>query len=77
MIKNILIHNSNETILNVFRNYVLKKYFIVNDKNRVWMNDTTKSKIETKITLYKTYTQNGIFESDFVFLENLITDLTS
>ena len=45
------------------------------DEDRVWMNETIKSKIEVKNALYKKYTQNGGFESDFVFLENLISEL--
>ena len=38
----------NETILNVFRNYVPNKYITVDDKYPVWMNETIKSKIKTK-----------------------------
>ena len=38
----------NETILNVFRNYVPNKYITVDDKDPVWMNETIKSKIKTK-----------------------------
>ena len=37
------------------------------------MNENIKSKIKTKNLLFKQYIQNGRFESDFVFLENLIT----
>ena len=36
------------------------------------MNETKKSKIKTKNALYKKYIQNGRFESDFVYLQNLI-----
>ena len=32
----------NETILNIFRNYVLNKYITIDDKDPVWMNETTK-----------------------------------
>ena len=35
----------NETILNIFHNYVPQKYIAVDDKDPVWMNKTTKSKI--------------------------------
>ena len=34
-----------------------------------------KSKIKTKNALYKKYIQNARFESDFVYLENLIIEL--
>lgn len=56
----------NETILNVFRNYVPNKYITVDDKDLVWMNEIIKSKMKTKNKLYKQYIQNGKFESDFV-----------
>ena len=56
----------NETILNVFRNYVPNKYITVDDKDLVWMNEIIKSKMKTKSKLYKLYIQNGKFESDFV-----------
>ena len=39
------------------------------------MNENIKSKIKTKKLLFKQYIQNGRFESDFVFLENLITEI--
>ena len=56
----------NETILNVFRNYVPNKYITVDDKDLVWMNEIIKSKMKTKNKLYKQYIQNGKFQSDFV-----------
>ena len=65
----------NKTLLNVFRNYVPKKYITVDDKDHVWMNETIKSKITVKNVLYKKYTQNGRFESDFACLENFIIEL--
>ena len=45
------------------------------DGDRVWMNETIKSNIEVKNALYKKHIQNGGYESDFVFLENLISEL--
>ena len=58
----------NETILNVFRNYVPNKYIIIDDKDPVWMNEIMKSKMETKNKLYQQYMQNGRSESDLCFL---------
>ena len=65
----------NETVLNIFRNYLPNKYSTVDDKDPVWMNETIKSKIKAKNVLYKKYIQNGRFESDFVCLEDLIIEL--
>ena len=65
----------NETILNVFRNYVSNKYITVDDKDLVWMNEIIKSKMKTKNKLYKQYMQNGRFESDFVLMERFVTEI--
>ena len=59
----------NETILNVFRNYVPNIYITIDDKDPVWMNQITKSKMETENKLYQQYTQNGRFESDLSLLQ--------
>ena len=60
----------NETILNVFPNYVPNKYITIDHKDPVWMNEIIKSKIKTKNPLFKQYIQNGRFESDFLYLES-------
>ena len=39
------------------------------------MNETIKLKIKSKDNMYNKYLQNGRFESDFVLLETLITEL--
>ena len=39
------------------------------------MNETIKLKIKAKDNMYNKYLQNGRFESDFVLLETLITEL--
>ena len=65
----------NETILNVFRNYVPSKCITIDDKDPVWMNEIIKSKMETKSKLYQQYIENGRFESDLVFIESLIAEL--
>ena len=40
----------NETILNIFSNYVPNKYITINDKNPIWMNKIIKLKIKAKAT---------------------------
>ena len=58
------------------RNCVPNKYIItIDDKDPVWVNETIKSKIKAKNAFYKKYIQNDGFESDFVYLENLIIEL--
>ena len=66
----------NETILNVFRNYVPNKYITVDDKDPVCINETIKSKIKTKNKLFKQCMKNGRFESDFVLVERSVTELS-
>ena len=65
----------NKIILNIFRNYVPNKYITIDDKVPVWMNEAKDQKIKAKNALYKKYIQNGRFESDFVYLKNLIIEL--
>ena len=65
----------NETILNVFSNYVPNKYITIDDKDPPWMNETVKLKIKEKDTMYNKYIKNGRFESDFVLLETSIIEL--
>ena len=65
----------NETILNVFRNYVPNKYITVDDKDPVWMNEIIKSKMKAKSKLYKQYIKNRRFESDYVFIESLVNEI--
>ena len=64
----------NDTILNVFKNYVPNKYITIDDTDPVWMNDSIKAKTKTKILLFKPYIHNERFESDFGFLKALITE---
>ena len=65
----------NETILNVFRNYVPNKYITIDDKDLIRMNETIKLKIKTRGKLYKQYVENGRFESDFMIIETLVTEI--
>ena len=40
----------NETILNVFRNYIPNKDIAIDDKDPAWMNENIKTKIKEKNT---------------------------
>ena len=65
----------NEIILNVFRNYVPSKYINIDENDPAWMNEIIKSTMKAKNRLYKQYIDNGKFESDFVLIETLITEI--
>ena len=62
----------NETILNVFQNYVPN--ITTDDKDPVWMNEKIKTKMKEKNTFCKKYIENGRLESGFILLEKLITE---
>ena len=42
----------NETILNIFSNYVPNKYITIDDKDLAWMSKTIKLKIKAKDNMY-------------------------
>ena len=65
----------NDIILNTFHNFVRNKYITIDDKVPIWINEIIKSKTKAKHILYKKYVQNRRFESDFIFLEDLLTEL--
>ena len=58
-----------------FRNYVPNNYIPIDDKDPEQMNETIKLKIKAKNNMYNKYIQSGRFESDFLLLEILITEL--
>ena len=45
----------NETLMNIFSNFIPNKYITFNDRDPPWMNDFVKSKIKFKNQLYNTY----------------------
>ena len=59
----------------LLRNYVPNKYITIDDKDPVWMNKTIKLEIKTRDKLYKQYVENGRFESGFMMIETLITEI--
>ena len=65
----------NETILNVFRNYVPNNYITIDDKDPMWMNEPLILKIKVKNNMCNKYIQSGKTESDFLLHEMLITEL--
>ena len=63
--------------MNVLQNHVPNKYISIGDWGPVWMNEIIKYKMKTKNKLYKQYIQNRRFESDFVFIERLVTEINA
>ena len=52
------------------------KYITIDDKDLRRINEAIKSKIKSKNNMYNKYIQNRRFESDFLLLKTLITELT-
>ena len=50
-------------------------YITIDDKDLVWMNETNRLKIKAKNKICNKYIQNRRFESDFLVLKIIITDL--
>ena len=43
----------NNTLKNIFSNYIPNKYKTINDRDLQWMNEKIKNKIKLKKSLYK------------------------
>ena len=67
----------NNTLMNIFSNYIPNKYIICDDKDPVWMNEKIKEKINSKNHIYKNYVKQGRKETDFVHLERSIKELNN
>ena len=51
------------------------KYITIDDKDLVWMNETTRLKLKAKNKIYNKYIQNKRFENDLLLLKIIITEL--
>ena len=51
------------------------KYITIDDKDLVWMNETTRLKLKAKNKIYHKYIQNKRFENDLLLLKIIITEL--
>ena len=43
----------NDILMNIFSNYILKKYVTIDDRDRPWMKEKIKNKINLKRSLSK------------------------
>ena len=72
---NVVVVEFSETKLNIFCNYILNMYISVDDNDKP--NQTIKLKIKVKNIFCAKDIENARFESDFVFLENLLESFTN
>ena len=70
----------NETIINIFSNFVSNKHVTFDDSDPPWMNDYIKNKIKLKHQVYKIYQKNDHKESEYFKLQeatSVISELIS
>ena len=60
----------NDTVLNIFSNFVPFKTVTFDDKDPPWITDHIKTKLVLKNTLYRKYIMNGKKSQDLAVLEN-------
>ena len=63
----------NETIMNIFSNFVPNKLVTFDDSDFPWMNEFIKNKIKWKHRIYKTYIKNSRKESYYVKFQEATT----
>ena len=61
----------NNTLINIFSNYVPCKTIIFDDKDPPWINDFIRKKLVLKNVIYRRYIMNGRNNQDLIALENI------
>ena len=61
----------NETLMNIFCNFIPNKMQTVRDSDPSWMNDDIKNRVKLKHKLYHRYLRNKRNNKDFAKLEDL------
>ena len=65
----------NKTLLNIFHNYITKKFILCDDKDPPWINEKIKSLIHRKISLYQKLRKSGSI--DCTYLNALTIDISN
>ena len=66
----------NDTITNVFSNFVPNKILTFDDRDPPWMNELIKSKIQWKNGIYKNYQNSSKSFADLEILQNAISEVS-
>ena len=64
------VHLFNDTILNVFKNFIPNKIETFDDSDPPWINEKIKNLIRLKNEMFKLYLQNGKKQNDYILLQN-------
>ena len=60
----------NETILNIFKNFIPNKNVVFDDSDPPWINEQIKTLIKLKNEMFKQYLQNGKSLNNYILLQN-------
>ena len=60
----------NQTILNIFKNFIPNKNVTFDDRDPPWINEQIKNLIKLKNEMFKLYLQNGKKHDDYIILQN-------
>ena len=59
----------NNTLFNIFSNFIRSKVIKVNDRDSLWINEEIKCKIRYKSKTFKQYLKNGRKITDFEIVD--------
>ena len=62
----------NETVMNVFSNFVPNKFMTFNDQDAPWMTSSIKDKINYRSNIYRKYLKKDKQQVDYIKLQNRI-----
>ena len=65
----------NNTLMNIFSNYIPNKFVSIGDKDPPWMTERIKNKIFEKSFIYKSYTSNGKTAIDYQKLHDIGSEI--
>ena len=67
----------NETLMNIFSNFIPNKYITFNDRDPPWMNNSVKTKVKFKNQLCNTYTKNGYKGNDYNMHHKAVNEISN
>ena len=66
----------NNTLMNIFSNYISSKFVTIDDKDPPWMTERTRNKIFEKSYIYKSYISNGKTAIDYQKLHDIGSEIS-
>ena len=60
----------NQTLMNVFSNFITNKFVTINDRDPPWMKSNIKDKINYQNNIYREYLKKDKQQLDYIKLQN-------